>query len=135
MKRKLTEKDFNIFTEEVYYWVAKLGIISSSVYVRKDFVDQSNRGTVDRHRPTSARIFTIYLCMNAISLSGDNYLLRMNAFHEVFEILMHDIFDTIQLSEGAHYGQTCTHEIIRTLENTFFTDDYNRRFNTNKKTL
>lgn len=133
-KKRLPEKYFIVFREECEYWIKVLGLISVEIEILKcNKKEEECRAYTVRTRPNMNRMYAIWLVMwqdenNCVNEEE----MRRIAFHEVWEVLMYDINDTITSSEGSHYACTCVHEVIRTLENTLFKDRYDKRFNKRK---
>ena len=129
--KRLTEKQFLTFKKECEYWIDYLGLKSCSIEICKseDKKDEC-RAYTTRTRPTSNRIYAIFLTMwqDKINYPTD-YRLRETAYHEVLEVMMYDISDLIGNAEGNFNASNNVHEVIRTLENTMFKDSYNKRFN------
>lgn len=130
IKKRLPEKFFEAFKEECEYWIKELGLISVEIDILKtEKKDEGCRAYTVRTRPTSNRIFAIWLVMWQDKNNSRTYKeIRKCAFHEVWEVLMYDISDAITDSETGHYAASNVHEVIRTLENTLFEDRYNARF-------
>jgi len=127
----LTHRHFEIFVEECKYWIKFFGLNGWEVnYV---FVkDSSSRAWVCTE-DLEDRLILVGLA-NAWDIRPDAKNLRRSAFHEVCEILTMKYF---LLAKDRNTNITDiveeNHNVIRTLENSVFQTDFNRRWPANKK--
>ena len=122
---KTTDEHYKIFKQEALYWIRKLGLLEWEWFFEHDEIE--DRAQV---------VYNIENMMAIVTFSKDwsdlqptPRLVRRCAFHEVQEVFLGTIsIMAIQrnLDIGLLEGEV--HKIIRTLENTFFKDDYARRY-------
>lgn len=120
-----TEQHFKIFQQESLYWIRKLGLLDWEWFFEWD--DIEDRANV---------LYNIENMMAVVTFSKDwcdleptPKRVRKCAFHEVLEVFFGTVsimavqrdFDVSRL-EGE------VHRMIRTMENTYFVDDYVRRY-------
>jgi len=128
---QLTNRHFDIFVDECKYWIKFFGLIGWEInYV---FVaDDSSRAWVGAE-DLEDRLVLIGLA-KAWDIRPDAKNLRRSAFHEVCELLVMRYFLLAQ-ERSTNYKDIMeeNHNVIRTLENSVFQSDFNRRWPQNKK--
>lgn len=128
-KFSLKEK-FRIFEEETKYWIAKLGLVSWRIIYEfsNDFSEDWDVDAKAMFRwDLQSKAATIWLNKDW----AENAVMEdicQTAYHEVYEI---SLVPLRCLAQNAYVvnGQVEreVHTIIRTMENTQFTDDYSKR--------
>ena len=135
-KDKLTTRsDFDIFKKECRLWVARLGLKGWRIGFEHsdDYEEWSNGSMAMVSWNVTSKSAIIWLNKNWGEIPFDEKDVRRAAFHEVLELL----FSEMTFIAGDRYatdGQFINekHSVIRTFENTYFRDDYDRRFNNGK---
>lgn len=131
MKNK-TEKDFEIFKEEVYYWVDYFNLYNWDIRVafkRDDVVsdlfdeEEKDAWTYADHKNHVAFVYLNKRCVNEKELEKENEI-RFVAFHEVCEILLYPLTVLAKETYSENVIVKNTHIIIHHLENSVFKERY-----------
>lgn len=125
-----TEKHFETFQKECLYWIKKLSLLKYEFFFRwEEIVDRANSVVSD-----DSKIAVITLSKIWYNVDPTSKRIRRCAFHEVLETFLNKIFlIAINRNFNPDDLEAESHTLIRTMENTFFVDDYNRRFVRKKK--
>lgn len=121
----LTTKDFEIFKKEAMYWVKKLGLNRFEWHFNHKDIEER----ADVLFNMAGSIASVCLAKTWINVKPTRKALSKSAYHEVFEVLL----STLSImASSRNYSEILyeaeTHKVIRTMENTQFDDDYNKRF-------
>jgi hypothetical protein len=132
---KTSEKDFELFHNEVAYWVRYYGL--SEWYVTTNWEDLSAEGIHVR----AMIIWNVPGRYASISLNTDwesdnvtDYNVRLAAFHEVTELMLCEVTDLVNDMHPEDRVQASLHTIVRRLENTLFRSVYEDRMLEKQKT-
>jgi len=127
---KTTKKDFDLFTDEGSYWIGRLNLNDWDICFIYD-INENEEGLRAWARPDLiSKTATIALTEDWMWLTPNKYDVCKSAFHECCEVMMHKLYHDLRRTFSENYVASMIHKVIRTLENTLFVDDWNRR---NKK--
>ena len=129
---KTSAADFEIFEKECRWWIARLGLKGYAFH----FEHSDNYSGVWKETSLASvyiqrnsRIVQFWLNKNWVEDLVTDWSVRSTAFHEVMEVFLDGLDYLISnrfILEGMQTEEI--HKVIRTLENTFFKDDYDKRF-------
>jgi hypothetical protein len=129
-KYHTTQKDFGIFKEESIYWIKKLGMLDWEWFF--EWGDIEDRAEVEYDIENTMAQVTF--SKNWGDLNPSPYFIRKCAFHEVMEVFF-GTMATIAIKRDFNPSSLveATHRMIRTMENTFYEEDFGRRYRHGKK--
>lgn len=126
---KTTKQHFELFKQECEYWIDKLGIECWKIlFEHSDDVGEDALANVTYR--TNGRIAIIALNKHwRYYETIDDQTLQQTAFHEITELLLANSATMMKSQFGCSEEAIDMeqHIIIRTLENTLFKDDFERR--------
>lgn len=129
-KYEVTEKQFDIFIDECKYWIKYFGLLGWEV----NYVFTKNNecrawcaiGNLD-DRITMIGLSSIW------DIQPQDKALRRAAFHEVVELFTMKFYVLAMMRDSSREAiEEENHNLVRTLENSIFDTDYNRRFDRRK---
>jgi hypothetical protein len=127
----LTNRHFEIFVDECKYWIKFFGLTGWEVnYV---FVEDISSRAWICTEDLEDRLVLIGLA-NSWDIQPDSKSLRRSAFHEICELLTVRYY-LLAKERNTNINDIIeeNHNVIRTLENSVFQVDFNRRWPVNKK--
>lgn len=118
-----TDRHFQVFKKECNYWINQLGLKGWDIrYVHQDLAGDSNAAAYfEAGEDITNRIGTIGLARSDFKRKLTNEYIKLCAFHEVCELLLH----RIQYLAKSRYCQEEDideerHNLIRIMENSIF---------------
>lgn len=133
MKRREINKKgrFKIFVEECKYWIGRLGLHNWKIFYEHNdnYSEDWEDGNLAMIRwNAQGRAATIWLNENWEEDHSTDFNIRQAAFHEIFELILTDFKRFSQASYRVDGSlERAVHDVIRTMENTMFKEDYERR--------
>ena len=116
---EVTKEDFELFQREVKKWQGILGLQSWEIACVLGGTDNENRAECLSYNPS--RLATIFVADKWDDRDlNPAETIKSTAFHEVVEILMHQLRTFAQFSMNEELVDKEVHKIIRTLEFALF---------------
>jgi len=130
---KTTKRDFDLFTDEGSYWVGRLNLNDWDICFIHDMSknEEENRAWAEPDLVSKTAI--IALAEDWKWMIPSKYDICKSAFHECCEVMVHELYLSLRKIYSVKYVTSMTHKVVRTLENTLFVDDWNRRNKKKKK--
>ena len=129
--KKISIGQQKIFQDEANYWLQKLGMVGweADYWCNMDYNTWDDEAYSMVRFEGDSRIVVFWINPNWPARDLTDYKIRRCAFHEVQELLLGSLRELALCRFATEESITqATHAIIRTLENTFFKEDYNKRF-------
>lgn len=130
-----TEYDYNLFRNEVLYWIGKLGLLDWEVI----FDWKGMNGIIARMEyDVISRGACASLSKSIPDIEYNKFAIMKTAFHEACELLLSDMNSFMATDANEHIpkhirdkDESEIHKIIRVMENVTFIDDVILRFKIN----
>ena len=120
-------KDFDIFSKEVRHWLFKLNLINFEVFLRHDKIEAQSRAECTFN--IEDKIVVISLGTEWANIEPTHKEICKTAFHECCELLLGQAYiGLLNLNIDDEEVNGRMHSVIRTLENTWFKEDYALRY-------
>ena len=115
MAYKITNKNFEEFKKECWYWINYFGLINWEWH----FFHAKCNGRAVYYSDITGRLATLELNVEWNS-PATNREIKLTAFHEVCEIMIVPLSGIASNIYDRNFVEGKTHDIIRRLENTIF---------------
>ena len=115
---RLLKKDFELFKKECLKWIEIFGLKDLEWQFVFGDCDKDNRAEYLIH--AEGRMCTIYLGEIWENDAKTNKNIKRVAFHEVAEVMLHDLRRLAGRDSSWGRVDEATHRIVRTLENVLF---------------
>jgi len=125
-KNKTTARDFEVFKKECELWVERFGLKDWDIVYKHQQIEYMGSTVWDRQD----RCADIILSTDFYSVKVTDFELKSTAFHEIFELILADLFTlACQRSTTSEELHAARHAIIQRMLNYIFKKDYDSRQN------
>jgi hypothetical protein len=114
---KTTKADFKYFKERCFYWQKKFQLSNWKLFV--DYGNAAKNARASYYCQGEGRLVTINLADEWVD-KPDKWNLDQCAFHELSEVLLHELRHLAQVACSDAEVNERTHMIIRVFENVVF---------------